>query len=70
MEWLPFPNYHPAPMTEVIVWVDGHRGPAWRNNHHLIAYMDMHGDWWEERHPSSEPLTGVMAWMPAPEPFT
>jgi hypothetical protein len=59
----------PPPLTEVLVWIDGHRGPSWRNNHHLVAYQDTHGGWWEERHPSDEPLNGVIAWMPLPDPY-
>lgn len=68
MNWTPITEAHPEPVTEVLVWIDGHRGPAWRNNHHLVAYMDRNGDWREERHPSREPLAGVLAWMPLPEP--
>ena len=71
MNWISITDtMHPlTPMTEVLVWIDGHRGPSWRNNHHLVAYMDRGGNWWEERHPSQYPLDGVIAWMPLPEPF-
>ena len=51
----------PEPYKEKQVWVEGHRGPNWRNNHHLVAYCDSNGEWWEERHPSEEPLP-VIAW--------
>jgi hypothetical protein len=63
-DWLPYPAFHPAPMDEVLVWIDGHRGPSWRNNHALVAYIDRTGFWWEERHPSKEPLGGVILWKP------
>ena len=52
----------PDPFEEVLVWVDGHRGPSWRNNHALVAYMDYNGNWREERHPSKEGLVGVIMW--------
>lgn len=58
----------PEREDEVLVWVDGHRGPAWRNNHALVAYLDLHGDWREERHPTREPLAGVIAWAHIDEP--
>lgn len=61
-------SLHPVPpMVEVLVKVDGHRGPLWRNTHLLVAYQDRLGNWWEERHPSREPLFGVLAWMPLPK---
>ena len=46
---------------EVVIWVDGHRGPAWRNSHGLVAYYATDGQWWEERH-DDEPLIGVTHW--------
>ena len=58
----------PEPMQEVLVWVDGHRGPQWRNNHALVAYMDQQGKWHEERHYSKDPLVGVIAWSYIWEP--
>jgi hypothetical protein len=60
--WTPTKDALPEPMEEVLVWIDGHRGPSWRNNHALVAYRDNNGDWWEERHPSKEPLVGVFLW--------
>jgi hypothetical protein len=54
-------------MTEVLVLVDGHRSPSWRNSYQLVAYMALDGTWWEERHPSAGPLIGVVAWMHSPE---
>jgi hypothetical protein len=27
-----------------------------------VAYCDQEGNWWEERHPSTEPLAGVIGW--------
>lgn len=58
----------PEPMKEVLVWIDGHRGPSWKNNHALVAYMTPAGEWFEERHPSREPLVGVIAWTPITDP--
>lgn len=58
----------PEPMTEVLVWIDGHRGPSWKNNHALVAYMAPTGEWFEERHPSRDPLVGVIAWTPILDP--
>jgi hypothetical protein len=52
----------PEPGCEVLVWKDSQRWPAWRNSHALVAYLDSLGDWWEERHPSHQPLIGVIAW--------
>ena len=60
--WIPYPAFSPEPFEEVVVWIDGHRGPSWRNNHALVAYLDRDGFWWEERHPSQEPLSGVLLW--------
>ena len=58
----------PEPMTEVLVWIDGHRGPQWKNNHALVAYMNHAGEWHEERHYKREPLAGVIAWTPITDP--
>lgn len=54
----------PEPYEEVLVWVDGHRGPAWRNNYALVAYIDEQGEWRQERYPSLPPLQGVLYWQP------
>lgn len=66
--WHKFRDRMPPAEEEVLVWIDGHRGPAWRNNHALVAYCDTKGDWWEERHPSRRPLVGVIAWAHIDEP--
>lgn len=58
----------PEPMTEVLVWIDGKRGPSWKNNHALVAYMAPTGEWFEERHPSRDPLAGVLMWAPITDP--
>jgi hypothetical protein len=62
MDWIDVLEKWPEPMTEVLVWIDGHRGPLWRNNHALVAYMAPSGEWFEERHSSSGQLIGVMRW--------
>lgn len=64
-QWTRLQDGLPGPGIEVLVWVDGHRGPAWSNHYALVAYVDVGGRWWEERH--SLPLDGVEAWMPLPE---
>lgn len=56
----------PEPMVEVLVWIDGHRGPQWRNNHALVAYMDYAGEWHE--HYTGDPLNDVIAWSPITYP--
>jgi len=58
----------PEPMTEVLVWIDGKRGSSWKNNHAMVAYMAPTGEWFEERHPSRDPLVGVIAWAPILDP--
>lgn len=68
MNWTSVEDALPEAGTEVLVWVEGHRGPAWRNNHHLVAYLGaLGGEWWEERH-DNQPLIGVTHWAPLPEP--
>ena len=57
------PEYH----KEVLVEVDGHRGPSWRNNHMLVAFLAIDNKFYEERHPSDEPLS-VTHWTSLPEP--
>ena len=68
MKWNDCKLSKPEPMEEVLVWIDGHRGPLWPNNHALVAYMIPTGEWFEERHPSREPLVGVVAWAPIEVP--
>lgn len=61
MDWIDLKQQKPEPMTEVLVWVDGHRHSMWRNNHALVAYMTRAGEWFEERH-QQKPLIGVLFW--------
>lgn len=65
--WNSIKDKKPEPMVEVLVEVDGHRGPSWRNNHNLVAYMSTDGEFYEERHESHVPLN-VTHWMALPEP--
>lgn len=53
---------------EVLVWIDGHRNPSWRNSYALVAYREDIG-WFEERHYDRDPLVGVIKWayIPIPE---
>lgn len=66
-EWVDCRDSLPEPYTEVLVWVDGHRGPDWKNNHALVAYRTQGGKWFEERHCEQE-LIGVIKWTPIYEP--
>lgn len=69
LHWTDCEDELPEPGIEVLVWVDGHRGPAWRNNHHLVAYLSNDKKtWYEERH-DDKPLLGVTKWaaISAPE---
>ena len=67
MEWIACVDAMPPWDEEVLVWVDGHRGPSWRNNHALVAYLTGFGHFAEERH-GGEILIRVTHWMPLPEP--
>ncbi len=62
--WINTIASQPQPFEEVLVWIDGHRGPSWRNNHALVAYLNERGDWLQERYPYEEPLVDVLYWMP------
>jgi len=64
MKWFDCKNVMPSICEEVLVWVDGYRGPAWGNNHALVAYVGHDGKWYEERHREDGPLIGVIMWSP------
>lgn len=55
----------PEPYTEVLVLIDGKRGPMWSNNYWLVAYVNQSGEWREERHPCA-PLQAVIRWQELP----
>jgi hypothetical protein len=61
-EWQRVADGLPPVGEEVLVWIDGHRGPAWRNNHALVAYRESNGGWYQERHREAPPLVGVIYW--------
>lgn len=61
MKWIDIKDKAPECGEEVLVLVDGHRGPAWRNNYALVAYMGLDGKWYEERH-HGEPIEAVIKW--------
>jgi len=65
--WISVKDSLPEYGVEVLVEVDGHRGPSWRNNHNLVAYLAKNNNFYEERHESNIPLP-VTHWMPLPEP--
>lgn len=62
MNWNPFPDTKPDLYEEVLVYVDGHRGPSWSNNYCLVAYLNENGEWRQERHGEAEPIVGVIQW--------
>lgn len=67
MKWIDVKKSLPPFYTEVLVWIDGHRGPSWRNNHALVAYLNKDGKWFEERHSDKE-LIGVIKWTKIQNP--
>ncbi len=62
--WIDIKDKLPPEGDEVLVFVEGHRGPSWSNNYMLVAYL-WHGDFYEERH-RSEPVVGVIFWRKLP----
>lgn len=62
-EWHDIKEVLPPIGEEVLVWIDGHRGPAWRNNHALVAFRGENGNFYEERHISDGPLIGIIKWQ-------
>ncbi len=65
-EWISVKDALPEPTTEVLVAIDGHRGPSWSNTIMLVAYMSAADHkFYEEQHDKSEPLD-VSFWMPLP----
>lgn len=62
--WFNIKNKQPKPGREVLVWVDGHRGPAWPNNYALVAVMLSNGTFFEERHGND--VIGVTHWKTLP----
>lgn len=61
MNWISVSRALPAPGKEVLVWIDGHRGPCWSNNHARVAYCDSKGIWRCERDDNNE-IVGVLYW--------
>lgn len=66
--WNDIKQSTPPLETEVLVWVDGHRGPAWANNYALVAYLHPNGKFYQERHPYAEPIVGVLYWREIEKP--
>ena len=67
-QWIKLADEKPDHNTEVLVWVDGHRNPNWRNNYAVVAYLDNNDDFHEETHDDRDTLYGVIYWMPLPKP--
>jgi hypothetical protein len=66
--WIRVEDALPEPFEEVLVWIDGHRGAGWENNHALVAYRNEDGQWKQERHPNADGLVGVLAWKVITQP--
>ena len=67
--WISVEERVPETGEEVIVCVDGHRGPAWSNRYQLVAFRGAVSEQWlQERHESAKPVVGVTHWMPLPAP--
>lgn len=66
MTWKHITHELPPTGEEVLVLVDGHRGPSWSNTYCLVAYKANNGSFYEERH-NEEPVQGVIGWQPLPE---
>lgn len=64
-QWTRLEDGLPEEGEEVLVLVDGHRGPSWCNTYQLVAHL-FRGKFWEERHPE-EPVEGVFAWQDLPD---
>jgi hypothetical protein len=69
-DWISTSEQLPEPFQEVLIIVDGHRGPSWRNNFPLVAYRGVYGEWQEERHPGFAPIQNatVLFWHPITYP--
>lgn len=63
--WINIKKKQPKLEEEVLVWVDGHRGPAWSNNYALVAYMSPNGNFYEET--SGNEVVGVTHWQKLPK---
>jgi len=64
--WINIKQRKPKNGEEVLVVVDGHRGPAWSNTYCQVAYRSEYdGNFYEERH--QQPVVGVTHWMPLPK---
>jgi hypothetical protein len=62
MNWNKIEDQLPEPFVEVLVIIDGYRSPQWGNNYPLVAYMNSDKEFFEERHPTIAPLSGVIKW--------
>lgn len=69
-DWISTNDQLPESFEEVLIIVDGHRGPSWRNNFPLVAYRDAYGDWRQERNPDFGPIQNdtVLFWHPITYP--
>lgn len=67
-EWISVSKERPNRGEEVLVRIDGHRGPSWSNTSHRVAYW-WYDEWVEQgRELDDDSLIGVTHWMPLPPP--
>jgi hypothetical protein len=65
-EWISVNDRLPEYGVEVLVEVDGHRNPSWRNNYNLVAYLNSYDKQFREERHEDEIVIGVIYWMPLP----
>lgn len=64
--WILLDDTKPEIGEEVLILIDGHRGPSWCNTYQLVAYLGSDGLFHEERH-DVDTVAGVFAWRELPE---
>lgn len=62
IQWFSTDDHLPPIDEEVLLWIEGHRGPAWRNSYALVGYRNWNNKYIQERHPRAEPIVGVVKW--------
>jgi hypothetical protein len=57
----------PPLSEEVLVQVDGHRGPSWSNTYFLVAYLNSFDKKFYQHDDSKIPVVGVTHWAKLPK---
>jgi hypothetical protein len=65
MKWIKVTESLPPDDVEVLVWIDGHRGPSYSNSYARVAYR-WNGKWW--MYGDREPMVGVVLWAKYTKP--